>query len=364
MKLTSQQSYALDRIGRVNTLVVGHAGTGKSTLLSAYAKKETMHRRPVVFVNCSQLTEPFDTESRIRKPLEEAQLATENRPLLVLDSLDELPRDNEVIHSLDSVFRQIGFQVVASTRPFGHFLFHTAMVGQDYQVVELQNLTAGEISLLLREFKMTCSESQFRQLERLSNGNPLILTTLLSQLRDKHIGWPSLDTLFDDFLAPGLLLPSGQAAGPLAPELRVVVEDISTTNQTIWENLRMNPEIMRELPPRKFEETVAEMLEKQGYSVELTPAVKDGGFDIYVAKKEPIGSFLYLVECKRFVPPNKVGVHLVRALHGVVEKARANAGMLVTTSFFTKGAVEYADETKYTVQLHDFIALKKWLQAI
>lgn len=95
------------------------------------------------------------------------------------------------------------------------------------------------------------------------------------------------------------------------------------------------------------------MLEKQGYSVELTPVSKDGGFDIYVAKKETLGSFLYLVECKRFVPPNRVGVHLIRSLHGVVEKLRANAGMMVTTSFFTSGAQEYANELNYTLHLHD-----------
>ncbi len=112
---------------------------------------------------------------------------------------------------------------------------------------------------------------------------------------------------------------------------------------------------------RKFEELVAELLEKQGYSVKLTPPSKDGGFDMYAAKHEVLGQFLYFVECKRYAPPNKVGVQVVRALHGVVQQQRANAGIIATTSFFTRGAKEYQDEMKYQLQLRDYVELQKWL---
>ncbi|MBL8170632.1 MAG: restriction endonuclease [Acidobacteria bacterium] len=125
--------------------------------------------------------------------------------------------------------------------------------------------------------------------------------------------------------------------------------------------LKRDPELTRKLPPRKFEEIVAEILDKQGYEVELTPTVGDGGFDIYAAKKEGIGKFLYLVECKRYVPPNKVGVEIVRSLYGVVQTKKATAGAIVTTSFFTSGAEAFQRESQYQMSLHDYIALQKWI---
>jgi hypothetical protein len=77
--------------------------------------------------------------------------------------------------------------------------------------------------------------------------------------------------------------------------------------------LDKSPDLLFQLPSRRFEELVAEILEKQGYEVDLTPASGDGGFDMYAAKKDGLGKFLYLVECKRYTPPNKVGVEIIRA---------------------------------------------------
>ena len=87
---------------------------------------------------------------------------------------------------------------------------------------------------------------------------------------------------------------------------------------------------MYSLTPRQFEQVVAELLEKQGYDVELTPPSKDGGKDIYVAKKTSLGRFLYLVECKKYGRGRPVGVELIRQLYGVVEQERVNAGIGAT----------------------------------
>ena len=96
--------------------------------------------------------------------------------------------------------------------------------------------------------------------------------------------------------------------------------------------LDKSPDLLFQLPSRRFEELVAEILEKQGYEVDLTPASGDGGFDMYAAKKDGLGNFLYLVECKRYTPPNKVGVEIIRAVNGVVQAKQATAGAVVTTS--------------------------------
>ena len=63
----------------------------------------------------------------------------------------------------------------------------------------------------------------------------------------------------------------------------------------------------------------------RGYDVELTPQTRDGGKDIYAARRDDLGTFLYIVECKRYAPDNPVGVEVIRALHGVADIDRVTA---------------------------------------
>lgn len=146
----------------------------------------------------------------------------------------------------------------------------------------------------------------------------------------------------------------------LAP---AVIADIVFINE-ILEQLARHPVEFYKLHPRKFEEVVAEILSKKGYTVTLTPESKDRGFDMYAARKEALGEFVYLVKCKRYAPENKVGVHIVRGLQGVVAENRATAAALVTTSSFTRGSIEYQSKFQHTLKLHDYLALQLWLRQI
>ena len=73
---------------------------------------------------------------------------------------------------------------------------------------------------------------------------------------------------------------------------------------------------------------------------------------------------MYLVECKRYVPPDKVGVQIVRQLYGTVELKQATAGIMATTSFFTKGAKELQRELEHRMHLADYLQLQCWLTKI
>jgi len=173
---------------------------------------------------------------------------------------------------------------------------------------------------------------------------------------------PELARSLDSLSTDGLLRRNGRALDASSSEVRQVVEEVSHVNTQLIDRLGSDPKLIWQLPPRKFEEVVARLLEKQGYSVELTPASCDGGFDIYAARKEPLGRFLYFVECKRYLPPHRVGIDIVRALHGVVVAGRATAGAVVTSSFFTKGARNFEKELSFQMHLHDFERLKEWLR--
>jgi restriction system protein len=76
---------------------------------------------------------------------------------------------------------------------------------------------------------------------------------------------------------------------------------------------------------------------------------------------DDFGSFLYIVECKRHAPDRPVGVAVVRALHGVAQHERVNAAMVMTTSYFSEPAREFAEKLSYQISLKDYFDLRHWL---
>jgi len=125
--------------------------------------------------------------------------------------------------------------------------------------------------------------------------------------------------------------------------------------------ISVDPRMVFNMPPRRFEELVAELLERSGYTVTLTPQTRDGGKDMYSAKHDEFGSFLYIVECKRQAPDRPVGVGVVRALHGVAQHERVNAAMVMTTSYFSGPARAFVEDLRYQVSLKDYFDLRFWL---
>lgn len=123
--------------------------------------------------------------------------------------------------------------------------------------------------------------------------------------------------------------------------------------------------ILFQISDREFEILTGDLFHSNGFTVELTPKSKDGGKDLVVTKTDDMGlKCRYLVECKRFAPHHKVGVEIVRSLRGTVDYERANGGIIVTTSTFTKPAIEWAAEFKSLLHLKDFNALQSWLRAL
>jgi len=160
---------------------------------------------------------------------------------------------------------------------------------------------------------------------------------------------------------------------PADAELLVSLDDLSLTGHTeqirltleevndlLIAALAQNPELMHEVHPRRFEELVAELFNRMGYDVTLTPATHDEGRDVLAVRRDDVGTVLTLVECKRFRPDRKVGVALVRSLYGVVTSERASHGVIATTSSFTRGAKEFQQNLRYQLSLRDFNDLARW----
>lgn len=93
------------------------------------------------------------------------------------------------------------------------------------------------------------------------------------------------------FRTSGLLDAEGRpvsAGQPIPSGIRVAVVDVS---RVLRAQLRSNPDQIFELEPRRFEELVASLLAEQGFTVELTPTSRDGGYDIAAARRTDLGSF-------------------------------------------------------------------------
>lgn len=280
---------------------------------------------------------------------------------LFLEHADEL--DDQDITDLSS-----GLQ----TQPHLHLLLLTCKSLSPHNLVErnihLSGLTRSDFeeffNLRMQYLDIEAPPAVAERLFTIGGGNPGFAALALSVVKDGEVrSWDEFFELLKDFRYKGFPSIDGIHVYRESLSNSQLIIEVSITNDEILAMLRHNPALARKLPPRKFEEIVAELLIKQGYDIELTPVSSDGGFDIYAARKENLGRFLYLVECKRYTPPNKVGVAIVRSLHGVVQARRATAGVIVNTSFFTSGAEAFTNKIKYQMQLHDYFALQKWLNS-
>ena len=157
---------------------------------------------------------------------------------------------------------------------------------------------------------------------------------------------------------PLLLDVSPRIAAP------AIVGTYQQVNATLVRYLADHPHLLYDLDPRTFEELVAEIFRDKGFRIEVTPRTRDGGKDIYAARSDSLGPVLYIIECKRYRSSRKVGVEAVRAFYGVAqaEQDPVTRGIIVTTSFFTRDAIDFATPLRYRLSLRDYHALTEWLR--
>jgi hypothetical protein len=98
--------------------------------------------------------------------------------------------------------------------------------------------------------------------------------------------------------------------------------------------------ILADLTGVQFERLIAQLLTKIGLEVTSTKESGDGGIDLIAISDQPFFEGKYIIQCKRW--SGSVGEPVVRDLYGVVMSERANKGILVTTSSFTRQALKFA----------------------
>ena len=142
---------------------------------------------------------------------------------------------------------------------------------------------------------------------------------------------------------------------------RLISDSVRDAYSNLQRVLEDNEEIYN-LSPREFEELVAEVFSRQGYTVELTPQTRDGGYDVIATKNENGLPFMIIIECKHYSRGHKISVDLVRKLYGVQTAVKANKSILVTTSLFTADARREAERENQLISLIDVNDLLRMME--
>lgn len=144
------------------------------------------------------------------------------------------------------------------------------------------------------------------------------------------------------------------------------LEAVSFAPLRLLEQAVRDPSFLLRLESREFEEVTAALVEQLGIEdVTLTPPKSDGGRDVLGKIRTAGLDIVVAFECKRYAHHNAVGVETARALLGTIthNNYRADRGVLVTTSRFTKGATDFILTTPQLRGV-DYKKLKEWLAQV
>jgi Restriction endonuclease/TIR domain len=142
---------------------------------------------------------------------------------------------------------------------------------------------------------------------------------------------------------------------------RTVIEVTNEIYSALIAQFATNPESLRTIDPRRFEEIIAELFRGFGYAVELTAKTRDGGRDVVAIKSEAEVATRYLIECKRPSPGKVIGIRPVRELFGVKTHERATKAILATTAFFSRDALLFFENHKWELEPRDYEGIRLWI---
>lgn len=152
------------------------------------------------------------------------------------------------------------------------------------------------------------------------------------------------------------------------PESDVLDEDEDPNDVIDAAMDRINAEVgadliqkLREGHPDFFEEAVVKLLLKMGYGGAEQRGRRiggsgDGGVD-GVIDQDALGLDRIYVQAKRYADGNRVGRETIQAFVGALHGVGASRGVFITTSAFTSGARQYAENVPSRIILIDSVRL-------
>jgi hypothetical protein len=258
--------------------------------------------------------------------------------LLVIDDFDRV--STKSTQTMLDWFDRLPVRVLLTGPPE----MSAVLDGAGFTGIHLARMDAAGVAQLIEAFKDSARWDDALDLIDGRPGNALALAALQNQQLATILG------------------PDGRPLDPDSTGLQAVELRVKDTSDAFVARFAENPQAMYHMHPRNFEELVAELYAREGFEVELTRASKDGGVDIYAVQRAPFGSFLTVVDCKRYAADRPIEVGLVRGLYGTVNDLDASMGVIATTSYFTDGAKRLQEKRKHRLGLQDFVAVQNMLK--
>ncbi|MEH6832666.1 MAG: restriction endonuclease [Sulfitobacter sp.] len=142
----------------------------------------------------------------------------------------------------------------------------------------------------------------------------------------------------------------------------LVQHDIADVHEELYLHFAKRPDDLHRLSWRDFEILLFRIFQNQGFTCELGPGSNDGGVDVRVLQRDPLGDILTLVQAKKYAPRNKIDLSAVAALHGVADVETAQQSIFVTTSNYLPSARKFASRTRIPMTLATSSDVREWCQ--
>jgi hypothetical protein len=140
----------------------------------------------------------------------------------------------------------------------------------------------------------------------------------------------------------------------------LIKPDCGDVYEEIYSHFKDRPDDFHRLNPRTFEVLLHRVFQNQGFETELGPGSGDGGVDIRLLQRDPIGDILTLVQVKRYAPRRKIRLDAVASLRGVMAVEGAPRGLFVTTSEYLPSAKKFAERAGDCIDLKTSSDVQKW----
>lgn len=122
-------------------------------------------------------------------------------------------------------------------------------------------------------------------------------------------------------------------------------ESFSKIRQSVYSEII---DVVLSKTPREFEKLVVMLLQRMGYGGEVeapgevTKYSNDKGID-GIIKEDVLGLGRVHIQAKRYARVNTISREEIQKFVGALATAKSNKGVFITTSSYSKGAIEYAE---------------------
>lgn len=142
-------------------------------------------------------------------------------------------------------------------------------------------------------------------------------------------------------------------------------EQLESAYQSILEDLAAD--ILQktlEQTPQFFERLVLDLLLKMGYgdptNAQVTQYVHDDGVD-GIIPEDKLGLDKIYIQAKRYQPSNTIGKPQIHEFAGALDEQKANKGVFITTSSYSKEAKAFVEKSSKKIVLIDGKQLARYM---